>query len=87
MATGSGKTYVLNKIEHHHLVGAGPYDILIYREVFYGRLIEWFLSSPFILLNLALLAGLAWIDVLIVLIADEMMMASGLMGAVVRQSW
>jgi bacteriorhodopsin len=82
MATGSGRKIVHNGVEH--LPGR---TVIILREIFYVRFIEWFFSTPLILLNLALLSGLAWIDVFTMLILDELMILCALMGGLVTNSW
>ena len=57
-----------------------------FSTIFYVRFIEWFLTTPLILLNLALLAGLSWADVFSMVIADEMMIVSGFMAGVTSKS-
>jgi len=86
MATGSGTTFATVGIEHYRNVGGGGYDVIISRQIFYVRFIEWFLTTPLILLNLALLAGLSWADVFSMIIADEMMIVSGFMAGVTSKS-
>jgi bacteriorhodopsin len=41
------------------------------------RYVDWALTTPLLLLDLALLAGLPWIDVLALLVVDEAMILTG----------
>jgi bacteriorhodopsin len=82
-ATGSGKGMIGPIKTPHH----GEHADLYFREISYARFIEWFFTTPLILLNPALLAGLAWIDVFTMLILDEMMIVCALMGAFITTSW
>jgi bacteriorhodopsin len=86
MATGSGKIYITAGVEHHH-TSEGDYDVVIIRQVFFTRFIEYIFSTPLVLLSLALLAGLAWIDIFTVIVVDELMVVCVLMGGVTTESW
>jgi len=61
-------------VHRHHAFGV--------RQVFWARQVDWALTSPLLLLELALLAGLPWIDVLSLLIVDEAMIVTYLLAAV-----
>lgn len=54
-----------------------------------GRYIDWFLTTPLLLLDLLLTAGLPWPTILAALLADEIMIVCGLIGALVptRYKW
>jgi bacteriorhodopsin len=86
MATGSGTVYIHAGVEHHHASG-GDYDVTIVRQIFYVHIIEFFFSSPLMLLNLALLAGLSWIDVITLMVIVELMTLCVLMGGTATNSW
>jgi len=79
MATKSGTTFV--PVGWHKIQGI---ETPVFRQVFWARYVDWALTSPLLLLDLALLAGLSWIDVVSLLIADEAMLITGLFAAVHR---
>jgi len=59
------------------------------RQVFYARYIDWFITTPLIILDLTLLAGLHWMNILFVVFLDWVMVISGLLGALTstRYKW
>lgn len=57
------------------------------REIFYVRYIDWFVTTPLLLLDLLLTAGLPWPTILITLLIDEVMIVTGLVGALVATSY
>jgi len=59
------------------------------REVFYVRYIDWFVTTPLLLTDLLLTAGLPWPTVLYTILVDEVMIVTGLVGALVssRYKW
>ncbi|KAM0326220.1 hypothetical protein ACHAQA_006817 [Verticillium albo-atrum] len=57
------------------------------REIFYVRYIDWFVTTPLLLLDLCLTAGLPWPTILVVILADEVMIICGLVGALVSTSY
>jgi len=61
----------------------------IYREIFYVRYIDWVITTPLLLLDLLLTAGLPWPTVLYTIFLDEVMIVTGLVGALVasRYKW
>jgi len=58
-----------------------------YREIFYVRYIDWVITTPLLLLDLLLTAGTPWPTVLFVLLVDELMIVTGLVGALVKSSY
>lgn len=54
-----------------------------YREIFYVRYIDWVITTPLLLLDLLLTAGLPWPTILYTLVIDEIMIITGLVGALV----
>lgn len=60
-----------------------------YREIFYVRYIDWFITTPLLLLDLLLTAGMPWPTILWTLLVDEIMIITGLVGALVvsRYKW
>ncbi|KAL1866682.1 hypothetical protein Daus18300_006626 [Diaporthe australafricana] len=57
------------------------------REMFYVRYIDWFVTTPLLLTDLLLTAGLPWPTILITLLADEIMIVCGLVGALTQTSY
>ena len=72
-----------NKIPSvHHTVGSFP-DVTdyIYREVYWARYVDWSVTTPLLLLDLSLLAGLAGANILVAIVADVIMILTGLFAA------
>jgi len=80
MATGDGVNY--NKIveteTHKHVPDTQE---VLYREVYYARYIDWSVTTPLLLLDLALLAGLSGANILVAIVADLIMILTGLFAA------
>ncbi|KAI9824351.1 MAG: ion channel activity [Phylliscum demangeonii] len=57
------------------------------REIFYVRYIDWFITTPLLLTDILLTAGLPWPTILVTLLLDEVMIVTGLVGALVRSSY
>ncbi|KAK5232429.1 hypothetical protein LTR47_006642 [Exophiala xenobiotica] len=57
------------------------------RQVFYARYIDWFLTTPLLLLDLLLTAGMPWPTILWIILMDEIMIVTGLIGALVKTSY
>ncbi|KAF1948566.1 family A G protein-coupled receptor-like protein [Byssothecium circinans] len=55
-----------------------------FREIFYVRYIDWFITTPLLLADLMLTAGMPWPTIFFVVLVDEIMIVSGLVGALVR---
>jgi len=79
LATGTGLTWnhsifshahkhVPDTIEHH------------YRQILWLRYINWFITNPLMLINLALLSGLPGAHLLVAIVADLVMLSAGLLG-------
>jgi bacteriorhodopsin len=58
-----------------------------YREIFYVRYIDWFITTPLLLMDLLLTAGMPWPTILYVILVDEIMIVTGLVGALVVSSY
>lgn len=58
-----------------------------FREIFYVRYIDWFVTTPLLLLDLMLTAGMPWPTILFVILVDEIMIVTGLVGALVRSGY
>jgi len=59
----------------------------LYREIFYVRYIDWVITTPLLLLDLLLTAGMPWPTLLWVILIDEVMIITGLSGALVTSSY
>ncbi|KAH0354250.1 family A G protein-coupled receptor-like protein, partial [Aureobasidium melanogenum] len=57
------------------------------REIFYVRYIDWFITTPLLLMDLLLTAAMPWPTLLFVVLVDEVMIVTGLVGALVRSSY
>ncbi|ORY79476.1 hypothetical protein BCR37DRAFT_349732 [Protomyces lactucae-debilis] len=63
------------------------YSNLPFRQVFYARYIDWFVTTPLLLLDLLLLAGMPWSEIIFTIIMDEIMIVTGLLGALTPSSY
>ncbi|KAF2157547.1 family A G protein-coupled receptor-like protein [Myriangium duriaei CBS 260.36] len=59
----------------------------ITREIFYVRYIDWVITTPLLLLDLLLTAALPLPTILFVVLVDEVMIITGLIGALVSSSY
>ena len=57
------------------------------REIFYVRYIDWFITTPLLLMDLLLTAAMPWPTTLFVVLIDEFMIVTGLVGALVKTSY
>ncbi|KAL8645207.1 MAG: hypothetical protein Q9226_007403 [Calogaya cf. arnoldii] len=57
------------------------------REIFYVRYIDWTITTPLLLLDLLLTAGMPWPTILYTILLDEIMIITGLIGALVQSSY
>lgn len=57
------------------------------REIFYARYIDWFITTPLLLTDLLLTAGMPWPTVIATILADEIMIVCGLIGALTQTSY
>jgi bacteriorhodopsin len=81
MATGDGIT--LKKIvitESHHKNIPDTIQV-IFREVYWARYVDWSVTTPLLLLDLTLLAGLSGANILVAIVADVIMILTGLFAA------
>jgi len=59
----------------------------VYREIFYVRYIDWVITTPLLLMDVLLTGGLPWPTVLYTILIDEIMIVTGLVGALVASSY
>ena len=81
MAVGDGISY--NKITktHHSKHNIPDVEQVVYRQVYWARYVDWSVTTPLLLLDLALLAGLAGANILVAVVADIIMILTGLFAA------
>ncbi len=80
MAVGDGVSY--NKITTKHTQKHFPdtYDVT-YREVYWARYVDWSVTTPLLLLDLCFLAGVNGASILVAVVADVIMILTGLFAA------
>nr|POF15503.1 opsin-1 [Quercus suber] len=80
MASGHGIGYhkATDRTSHKH--GPDTYQD-VYRQVYWARYVDWTLTTPLLLLDLCLLAGLSGADILVAIVADVIMILTGLFAA------
>jgi len=80
MATGDGNsfTHIVVKTVTKHTPDV--YED-VFRQIFWARYIDWALTTPLLLLDLAFLAGLNGADITVALVADVIMVLTGLFAA------
>ncbi|EXJ58878.1 hypothetical protein A1O7_06308 [Cladophialophora yegresii CBS 114405] len=57
------------------------------REIYYARYIDWFITTPLLLLDLMLTAGLPWPTIVWTIFIDWIMIITGLIGALTPSRW
>jgi bacteriorhodopsin len=59
------------------------------REIFYARYIDWFITTPLLLMDLLLTAGVPWPSIIWTVFLDWVMIVTGLIGALIstRYKW
>ena len=57
------------------------------RQIFYVRYIDWFVTTPLLLLDLLLTAGLPTPTIVYTILINEIMVVTGLIGALVKSSY
>ncbi|KAE8440971.1 hypothetical protein EG329_006160 [Mollisiaceae sp. DMI_Dod_QoI] len=80
MATGDGNSYahIVIKEAHKHVPDTVEH---VFRQVFWARYIDWSLTTPLLLLDLAFLAGMNGASILVAIVADLIMVLLGLFAA------
>lgn len=80
MATGEGIAWShIQILEVHRHVPETKQDV--FRQVFWFRYVNWMLTSPLIIINLALVSGLSGAHLLVAVSADLIMFGTGLLGS------
>lgn len=81
MATGDGDSFTHIVLRESHKHGLPDTTVDVYRQVFFARYIDWSLTTPLLLLDLAFLAGVNGADILVAIVADVIMILTGLFAA------
>ena len=80
MATGDGISYSkYTETEKHDKVP--DIDHTIHRQIYWARYVDWSVTTPLLLLDLALLAGLSGANILVAIVADIIMVLTGMFAA------
>lgn len=77
MATGAGVAFKHSVVHHSHEHVPDTHEIIL-RQVFWVRYLNWILSTPLILINIALIGGLNGANLTVAIAADLIMFAAGL---------
>jgi bacteriorhodopsin len=75
---GVGKNQIVLKETHKHTPDTTK---TVYREVYWARYVDWSVTTPLLLLDLCLLAGLPGANILVAIVADVIMILTGLFAA------
>ncbi|KAL9618226.1 MAG: hypothetical protein Q9160_007060 [Pyrenula sp. 1 TL-2023] len=81
MATGDGISKKLVEYHESNDVVGVPTKEGTLREVYWARYVDWSVTTPLLLLDLALIAGLSGANILVTLVADIIMILTGLFAA------
>jgi bacteriorhodopsin len=89
MATGDGNSFahIVIKETHNNVPDTVEH---VFRQVFWARYIDWALTTPLLLLDLAFLAGMSGANIVVIVVADLLMVFLGLFAAFGRaegQKW
>ena len=81
MAVGDGISYNTITKTHHSKGKIPDVEQVVKREVYWARYVDWSVTTPLLLLDLSLLAGLAGANILVAVVADVVMILTGLFAA------
>ena len=81
MATGDGNSYAHIVIRESHKHNIPDTVEHVFRQVFWARYVDWSVTTPLLLLDLAFLAGMDGASILVALVADVIMVLTGLFAA------
>lgn len=80
MATGDGNSFSLTLVKEVHKNVPDTVEH-VYRQVFWARYIDWSVTTPLLLLDLGFLAGVNGADLFVAIVADLIMVLTGLFAA------
>ncbi|MCJ1257398.1 hypothetical protein MMC24_005223 [Lignoscripta atroalba] len=84
---GVSMNHIVIKEDHKH---TPPTYKDVYREVYWARYVDWSVTTPLLLLDLSFLAGLNGAQILVAVVADVIMILTGLFAALTAdgtQKW
>jgi len=81
MATGSGVGWHHIRVRESHDHGVPDTFRHVHRQVYWARYIDWLLTTPLLLIDLSLLAGLNGASIFSAVVADIVMILGGLLAA------
>jgi len=84
MATGSGVSYTHFVIRETHKHVPTTYEH-VFRQVYWARYVDWSITTPLLLLDLSFLAGISGANILVAIVADLVMILTGLFAALVEK--
>jgi bacteriorhodopsin len=80
MATGSGTSFAHFFVKESHKYVPDTVDHIL-RQVYWARYVDWSITTPLLLLDLSFLAGLSGANILVAIVADLVMILTGLFAA------
>jgi len=80
MATGDGVSMVNIMIKESHKHVPDTVQV-VQRAVYWARYVDWSVTTPLLLLDLSFLAGLSGANILVAVVADLLMILTGLFAA------
>ncbi|KAL2059870.1 hypothetical protein VTL71DRAFT_10025 [Oculimacula yallundae] len=80
MATGDGNSFAHSVVKESHKHTPDTVEH-IFRQVFWARYVDWALTTPLLLLDLAFLAGMNGANITVTIVADLIMVLTGLFAA------
>lgn len=81
MAVGDGISSHSAIVTQKHKHGIPDIKHELVRSVYWARYVDWSVTTPLLLLDLALLAGLSGANILVAIVADLVMVLTGLFAA------
>jgi len=81
MATGHAVNYNCQTVTDHHKHGLPDTHHEVCRQVYWARYVDWSITTPLLLLDLCLLAGIDGAHTLMAIAADLIMILTGLFAA------
>jgi len=81
MASGHATSYHCVTVTDHHKHGVPDTHHEVCRQVFWARYVDWSITTPLLILDLSLLAGIDGAHTLMAIVADLIMVLTGLFAA------
>ena len=83
LATGAGRRFSCSRATDRHDEVPDTHHVVC-REIYWARYVEWALTTPLLLVDLALLAGIDGAHTFLAVAADVVLVLSGLFAAYAR---